>query len=637
MKESIRNLLERYWGFDSFRYPQEEIIGNILNGNDTLVLLPTGGGKSLCYQLPSIYLEGVTLVISPLISLMQDQELQMKERGISVNILHSGLHLSKRREIMDQLVKGKSQLLYMAPERLESKEMLDYLGQANISLLAVDEAHCISQWGHDFRPAYLKIGELRERLGGVPTVALTGTATNQVLADISNYLKIPKANLFRTSFARDNIDLNVTDVENKLMDLLHLLKTNEGSTIIYVRSRRGAVALAQALDKRGFSSRAYHAGMSILEREEVQKLWMTDAVQSIVATSAFGMGVDKPNVRGVYHMDLPPSLEDYYQEVGRAGRDGHHSIAHLLFNKKDEINLLKRFEEILNEREITDIYKKICQYFSVEPDTFNSSYFQFEINAFTEHFELKLSRVRAALNWLIEKGYLDFSNGAFRSSTVWISTSKNDLFAFIEEKPQYSTLIQSMLRVYEGLLTIHVPIDEAKLAGHCKIDPDSLVKQLHYLDSRGILSYVPSTSGDGLRITGMAEWSHRLKLDYQKYVELHNRKKDKALEVVNYVNANACRMRMLLEYFDESVSSNCGHCDHCLGEQAAHLNSADRHELEDRIMSLLKDGEKTLHEITSEFPSYQKNSLLSILQFLLEEGQLLLKDATFSLPISGKR
>lgn len=629
----LHELLKKYWGYDSFRPPQEAIIQHIMDRKDSVVLLPTGGGKSLCYQLPALALEGTTLVISPLISLMQDQITQLHERNISAALLHSGQHSSEKKKILDNVAKGKYDLLYMAPERLELAHMMDYLRSAKLNLVAIDEAHCISQWGHDFRPSYLKVGIVREIFPDIPVIALTGTATSEVLEDITTILDLPEPRVFRSGFERPNIELTVLQEDNKLAYAVHLLKQSGGTSIVYVRSRRTSVELAGWLYQRGIVAGSYHAGMPSSDREEVQKKWLKNKVGTIVATSAFGMGVDKPDVRCVIHFELPPSIEDYYQEIGRAGRDGKPSMAVLLYNQRDVKNLIKRqVRQHVSRSDIQDIYKRLCNYLGVSAEASSHSFAPFEPAAFADHFGLDRETLRKSLMWLQEREYLEFRSGQILQSRVMFKKGKAGMEAYMSQKPSDRNLIQTMLRAYEGLFSVPAPVNEVDLARLADMDAEEVVRRLDAMAQMGMIVYEKATLGKAVRISGVREWSERLDLDYQRFLHNESRKRERAKAVLEYLGTDSCRAKWLLAYFDEVKEENCGHCDICLGVNDQQVDLSTKKEYIDKIYQLLEDRPLLLPEIIKAFPVVDKKAVIAIVEEMVEEGDVVVKDATFTLP-----
>ena len=632
----LHDLLAKHWGFTDFRAHQEDIINALLSGEDVIGLLPTGGGKSLCYQLPSLILDGLVIVISPLISLMQDQYEQLRKKDIPVEILHSGLHSSERRRILDEMVKGRSMLVYMAPERLQSTRMLDYLENTEVKLIAVDEAHCISQWGHEFRPAYLKIAEVKKVCPRAPILALTGTATQAVLDDIRRYLSISNAQLFKSSFERKNIAIDVQLEENKSMAAVEILKAVSGSQIVYVRTRRRAFEISQFLDMHNIKSLPYHAGMQADDRERVQQSWMKNEVDCIVATSAFGMGVDKGDVRIVIHMDLPPSLEDYYQEIGRAGRDGDVSRAVCIYNKQDGVSLLKKLDDaFVSEGYIRDIYQKLLYYFEQSPESLEVKEYAFDFDAFTQHYELTKSQARSAILWLVEKEYLSFNKMSDVQSRLHVTLNKEDLFAVIEDHPHVGNLLQCVLRRYEGLFSSNVPISEIELSKLVGIDPDDVLHQLKRMHKMGIIDYQQAVQGVAIKFTFIKEWKDRLEVDHARYVRIHKAKVNRAQSVLTFIDTSKCRVQLLLKYFGESKDTPCGTCDNCRIRTLESQGGRVILDIRNRIIDGLETTPLNMIEIERAFKFEERPMMKKVLRELLGEGKVGMKGAKFALRSNG--
>ena len=631
MPVTPQDILRKYWGYDHFRGQQEIIIQSVLKGQDVLVLMPTGGGKSLCFQLPSLIMKGWVLVISPLISLIQDQELQLKKRGIPVIALHSGLHRSEIRQLMQDAVKSPRGLLYVSPERLASQDFMDFLRELRPSLLAVDEAHCISQWGHDFRPSYLEIGGVREVFTDLPIIALTGTATTRVEQDICKYLNLHTPRIFKTSFARENIDITVFSVEHKWPLLLKLCAMQKGSKIIYVRSRRKSVELADYLRQRGVSSLPYHAGMPAKVRAGHQEAWLKNDVDCIVATSAFGMGVDKADVRAVYHIELPPSIEEYYQEIGRAGRDGERSEAIMLYHSSDRSHLLGQIKDRhLTKEEITEIYVLLIKYLQVPADAKMLEYEPFDLEVFCQHYDLSFWRAKEALSWLADLGYLDINSSLREPSRLQVTANRDELLDMLDPHPKFSAVLKTALRMYEGLYSSPQRVHEPDIANKADMRAEEVVDVLRIMESKGWVAYFGSQEGSGVKILGRREWSKRLVLDYKRYDALHRGRMERAKSMIGLAEASECRQRYILEYFEQEGTEPCGHCDICLGSQRSELEHEIQSKYVNAIEGLTKFQPLSPGEIILAFPLYRKKAILALMNDLLKEGRLVLKDDLLS-------
>jgi ATP-dependent DNA helicase RecQ len=631
MPGTPQDILKEYWGYEEFRGQQESIIDAVLQGRDVLVLMPTGGGKSLCYQLPSLILNGWVLVVSPLISLIQDQEVQLRKRGIPVVALHSGLHRSVIRRMMQDAVKTPRGLLYVSPERLGSQDFMDFLRELRPALLAVDEAHCISQWGHDFRPSYLEIGTIREIFSDLPIIALTGTATPRVEKDICTYLQLHSPRIYKTSFARENIDITVFGVEHKWPLLLKLCGLQKGSKIIYVRSRRKAVELADYLRQRGVSSLPYHAGMQARLRESHQEAWLKNEVDCIVATSAFGMGVDKADVRSVYHIELPPSIEEYYQEIGRAGRDGKRSHAVMLYHSSDKTHLLGQIKDRhLTKEEITEVYLLLVRYLNVPADTEMPEYEPFDLEVFCQHFDLSFWRAKEALNWLADLGYLDLNSSLREPSRLQVTANRDELLDILEPYPKFSAVLKTALRMYEGLYSSPQRIHEPDIAKKADVRTEEVIEVLRIMENKGWIAYFGSQEGSGIKLLGRREWSKRLVLDYKRYDALYHGRMERAKMMIGFAETSECRQKYILNYFEQEDTENCGHCDICLGALSDKLEDEVRVDYTGIIQSLTAIQSLSPGEIILAFPLYRKKAILALMNDLLMEGRLLLKDDQLS-------
>ena len=567
-KSNIHKVLKQYWGYDTFRPKQEEIINSILEKTDTLALLPTGGGKSLCYQIPAMVSEGVCIVISPLVALMKDQVSQLKKRNIKAIALTGGMRHTEIDIALDNCVYGNIKLLYLSPERLQSDIVITRLQKMKISLIAVDEAHCISQWGYDFRPSYLNIAEIRTLLPKAPILALTATATKEVAADIQKKLLFKKPFIIQNSFNRSNLAYMVLEENHKMDRLQKMLNRIKGSAIIYVRSRKRAYELSTELNYLGVKSLYYHAGLSANERSDNQDKWMNNSVRVMVATNAFGMGIDKPDVRLVVHTQNPNTLEAYFQEAGRAGRDGQKSFAVSLYQKSDLETSINRFEENYpNSNEVRVIYQKLANYLQIAIGDGYENTYEFSIDAFCE--QNKLSKEKCLKSFLIleNEEILKFESYNSQLSTIQITSSPSSVVNYQTNNSKKREFLQLLLRVYPNIFDEPAEIQERKLAIQINKDSNYVHKILAQFEQEGILKYCPRTNRGNIIYLSARYNSKNLPLSKTHFEERKSLLKNKLKSINGYLsNTEVCRSRILLDYFGERSEQDCGICDLCIAK-----------------------------------------------------------------------
>ena len=612
MPLSYRDILKQYWGYDDFRGIQREIIESIGAGHDTLGLMPTGGGKSITFQVPALAKEGVCIVITPLIALMKDQVMNLRRRGIRADAIHSGLAHDDILRILENAVFGGVKLLYVSPERLGSEFFLKKLGHMTVSFVCVDEAHCISQWGYDFRPSYLAISSIRKVLPDVPVLALTATATPLVVQDIQDKLtsplrpQAPKFNVFRMSFERQNLAYVVRHVSDKEQQMLHILNNVGGSAIVYTRSRRRTKEIATMLTAAGLSATFFHAGLDNTEKDHRQKAWQADRVRIMVATNAFGMGIDKPDVRVVIHADCPDSIEAYFQEAGRAGRDGQKAYAVLLFNGGDRLKLLKCISDTFPAKdEIREVYNHLAYFYQVAVGSGYGHVFEFPIEKFCHAFHHFPTRVLSALKILNRAGYIEYKEEEDSQARVRFCLERDDLYRLRDNPPQEDAVIVALLRNYSGLFNDYSYIDEAFLAEQTGLTKPQVYLTLKELGRKRIVDFIPQKNIPFIRYLQRREDGEHLVFTPAVYDELKQRYSERIHRMIDYATAdNQCRSRMLLHYFGEESRHDCGHCDVCLDR-----NDADDEAVEEatrQIMALLADGEphhvSDLHAISLPYP-----------------------------------
>lgn len=615
-------ILKQYWGYESFRPLQREIIDSIIAPKDTLALLPTGGGKSVCYQVPALINEGVCLVISPLIALMRDQVQRLKNIGIPAECIHSGLHYNEVKRILSNTVHAGYKLLYVSPERLQTELFKDHLPEFNLSMIAVDEAHCISQWGHDFRPDYIKIAEVRNVFPDVPILALTATATTEVQEDIIKYLSLNEVNVFRQSFKRNNIFYDVRYCENKAGETLK--KCGNECSIIYCRSRKQTETIARQLLQSGINAIAYHAGMNKDLREEAQEKWMSDATPIMAATTAFGMGIDKPDVRMVLHYDAPEHLEAYYQEAGRAGRDGLPSIAITLYNSTD----LQRLTDSIAlryppEEYLRRIYQAVAEYLQIPIGSEPDRYYAFDVFDFCQKFPFQVNPALHALKLLEQEGLWTLSEAVYSPATVRFLVSREMLDNIGQTHPDLGYLIIGLLRMYGSIFHFPTSVRETAIARTLKLTKEQVEQTLMKLHSMDILEYNKPGEGPQLFFHHYRVDSRYLIIDLKRIALLRKQHEQRTKAMVHFLeNSTECRERLLLAYFGETATSDCGHCDICRNKYQA----PDRTSLRNEIVSKLGDSGLASGHIAAGFPEHMKNEVLSLLREMIDEGQIIHKN-----------
>jgi ATP-dependent DNA helicase RecQ len=616
------NVLQQLWGHGAFRAAQEDIVRAVLAGHDTLALLPTGGGKSVCFQVPALCQEGICLVISPLIALMKDQVYQLTKRGIPATAIFSGISYRDIDRILDNCVYGGFKFLYLSPERLVTELMRERIKQMNVNLIAVDEAHCISQWGYDFRPSYLQIAEMRELCPKVPILALTATATREVVADIQERLAFKNGQLFQKSFQRENLSYSVLQEEAKMEKLLDILRKVPGSGIVYVRNRKHAKDVAQWLQRKGISADFYHAGLPTEERSKKQDAWMAGDTRLIVSTNAFGMGIDKPNVRLVVHLDLPDSLEAYFQEAGRGGRDGQKSYAVLLYNEKDRLALERQLQDAFPSMgEIRNVYRALGSYYQLAIGSGGNESFDFNFSSFVENYKLDGARTYHCLKVLEQSGWLTLTEAVFLPMSVQFIVSKEALYDFQLKNSHLDLFIRSLLRSYPGIFSHPTFIrDEGKLAAILNIGREQLRATLQTLQKEGILDYRASKDAPQIVFLQERVAAENLTIDYAAYEFRRLRQAERTQRAIAYAEKLECRSRQLLRYFGETDAPLCGVCDVCTGRHETALSKEEFERYKEKIRLLLEKEQLTLEQILESFAPRRANKVLQTLEFLADEG-----------------
>jgi ATP-dependent DNA helicase RecQ len=566
---NYQSLLKKYWGYDDFRGIQKEIIESIGAGKDTLGLMPTGGGKSITFQVPALAHEGVCIVITPLIALMKDQVSNLRRRGIQASAIYSGMKHDSILMTLENAVFGGVKILYISPERISTSLFLEKLRHMKVSFICVDEAHCISQWGYDFRPSYLSIADIRKELPDTPVLALTATATPEVIDDIQERLHFREKCVYKMSFARKNLAYVVRHTSNKTGQLIHILNHVQGSAIVYVRSRKRTKEYAELLNTSGISATFYHAGLDNQEKDQRQKAWQEDKVRVMVATNAFGMGIDKPDVRVVIHIDCPDCLEAYFQEAGRAGRDGKKSYAVLLYDNSDKAKLQRRVVDTFPDKDfIRQVYDQLAYFYQIGVGSGYNACFEFPLERFCRIYKHFPIPTVSALNILTRAGYIDFKEEDDMQARVMFSVERDDLYKLRGNEPQEDAVIVALLRNYTGLFQGYQYIDEGVIAEQCGLTQPQVYMTLRALTQKHILDFIPQKHIPFIRYTQRREESERLVISKSIYDDLKIRFAERIEKMLEYANSgNICRSRMLLRYFGETNTEDCGQCDVCLNEK----------------------------------------------------------------------
>lgn len=622
-----KEILKNVWGYDDFRGIQSEIIDSVQAGRDTLGLMPTGGGKSITFQVPTLASQGLCIVVTPLIALMKDQVSNLRSRGIKAAAVYSGMKNSDVLVALENCIFGDYKFLYVSPERLSSELFLNKVRKMPVSLITVDEAHCISQWGHDFRPSYRKISELRTLFPNVPVLALTATATTEVVKDIQQQLLFKQENCFKMSFERKNLAYVVRRTENKSQELLHILGKIEGSAIVYTMNRKHTKEICEFLVGQGITAEYYHAGLSTQDKDAKEERWKKGVSRVMVATNAFGMGIDKPDVRLVVHADIPSSIESYFQEAGRAGRDGRQSYAVILYSKTDHAVVLRRTGDNYPPKEfICSVYDNICYYYSMAlGDGLNCS-FDFSLVDFCRKYHLPTLRTDSALRILTRMGYLEYVEEMEYSSRVQFIIPRDELFKLQNLPVEYDSLITALLRNYSGIFTDFVFIDERYLAGIIGVTRHRMYEILVSLSQRRIIHFVPSKRCPIVTFTRHRVFGHELRFAPQIYDERRDAFDKRISSMLAYaVGADECRSKVLLSYFGQSSSEACGCCDVCMQREHPALPYAGNSEPVVRILEFLSDG-KSHAPADLEKVGLTRRQLSAAVRYLCDEEKILIEN-----------
>ncbi|MFN8252226.1 MAG: ATP-dependent DNA helicase RecQ [Ferruginibacter sp.] len=622
---TIQQVLKEYWGYDDFRPLQEDIIRAVLDGKDTLALLPTGGGKSICFQVPAMAKEGICLVVSPLIALIKDQVEQLRRRNIPALAIYSGMSFQEVKKTMQNAVHGNFKFLYVSPERLETRLFLDYLPSLNISLIAVDEAHCISQWGYDFRPPYLRIAVLREQLHNIPVLALTASATKKVQDDICEKLQFGKTQQrFRQSFQRPELSYSVFNAPSKQNKLLEILRNVPGTAIVYCKSRKHTKDIAELLRTNHINADHYHAGLNNAERSSKQEDWISNKTRVIVCTNAFGMGIDKPDVRVVVHYDVPDCLENYYQEAGRAGRDGKRSYAVLLYSNKELEDLQQqagiRFPD---EASIKTVYTALMNNLQVAAGSGDGSCYDFDIGSFSKNFKLSILTATYAIKALEQEDILSFSDAVFKPSTCFINVNRNDLADFETMHPEMEDLIKGLLRSYGGIFDYPVIVNEMQLAKFIRKDIGAVNDALKRLNEYGIITYTPQKDKPQVTLLQNRMYNDSYRIDMTGYKLRKKNFEERVAGMVSYIKeTKPCRSKVIAAYFDAPIDNNCGICDNCISQKNQEISAKEFDHISGSIIAAVKARPMPLKDIYVLLKDIKKEKTMKVIQFLQSENRI---------------
>ena len=618
----IQDILKKYWGHSSFRPYQDEIIRSVLKGNDTLGLLPTGGGKSICFQVPAMVNEGLCLVVSPLIALMKDQVENLKKRGIKAERITSDLRMREIDIILDNCIYGDIKFLYVSPERLVTDIFIERVKKMKINLLAVDEAHCISQWGYDFRPSYLQIKELR-KIVNAPVLALTATATLEVVEDIQVKLDFSQSNVFQGSYVRSNLAYVVMKKQNKYEKLLEICNNVKGTGIIYAATRKRTKEISDFLKQNKISSNYFHAGLNVKAKNLRQEDWMKGKIRVIVATNAFGMGIDKPDVRFVVHMDIPNNIESYFQEAGRGGRDNKKSYAVLVYNEEDILSLDYRVKAKYPPLAVVKIvYRALANHLQIAYGAGQETMHNFMLSEFANKYNFNSIEAYNSLKLLEQAGYVNLSDSFYNPSRLMVVMSRKDLYSFQLQKPELENIIKLLLRNYDGVFDVFTKIDERELARKLNTTFQEVKKNLDTLHKLHAIHYIPQNTLPKLFFIKERLVEDSLIFDKSIYLDRKELDLQRKNAIKSYIQTYQCRSLQLVQYFGEKNSSTCGHCDVCLGRKKISLSENTIMEIESMIINVLSDVTMTLQQLVEVNRKIKPEELLKVIRWMVDSGQI---------------
>lgn len=610
-------ILQKYWKHDKFRQPQEQIIQNVLEGKDTLALLPTGGGKSICFQVPGMILNGICLVVSPLIALIKDQVENLEKKNIKAVALLGGISQNETSDLLDNCEFGNYKFLYLSPERLQQDWVLERIKKLPINLIAIDEAHCVSQWGHDFRPAYLKINILKEHFNKTPFIALTASATLRVQQDIIESLKLNNTTTFKGSFKRENLSYYVVLTEDKLHKIEQILNKNKQSSIIYVRNRRSCIETSENLNKLGYSSTFYHGGLSIKDKNTNMKKWMDNECQVMVATNAFGMGIDKPDVKTIIHIQLPENIENYYQEAGRAGRNEEKAFAILITSPGDIETAKNQFIEVLPNKDfLKNVYHKLNSFFKIAYGEGYNSKFSFNLNQFCNQYKLPVMKTYNALQFLDRQSIITLNAEFSEKTSIQFVLESKEIIRYMSLHRNEEEIITNILRTYTGIFDIETNINTVLIAKKAHVTEKEVLKTLENLEQNGCIIIAKLNNDSSITFNEIREDNLTINR-VSKYLENQNNlKKNQFNEVIHYINNEQCKTNFILNYFGEKTNENCGVCSYCMS-----LKKSDRNLIQNQILKLLEKAPISSREIENQL-SFSTKEILNAIQVLLESEKI---------------
>lgn len=616
MSEALQ-ILQKYWKHNSFRNPQEQIIENVLEGKDTLALLPTGGGKSICFQVPAMMLNGICLVISPLIALMKDQIQNLEQKNIKAIALYGGISQNETSDLLDNCEFGNYKFLYLSPERLQQDWVLERIKKLPINIIAIDEAHCISQWGHDFRPAYLKLNVLKEHFHKTPFIALTASANSRVQKDIIDNLNFNNPTTFTTTFKRDNLSFYVVLTEDKLHKIEQILNKNKQSSIIYVRNRRSCIELSENLNKLGYNCTFFHGGLSVKDKNTNMEKWKNNQCQVIVATNAFGMGIDKQDVKTVIHIQLPENLENYYQEAGRAGRNGEKAFAILLTSTSDIQIAKNQFIEVLpNKSFLKEVYQKLNSYFQIAYGEGYNSKYTFNLNQFCAKYKLPVIKTYNALHFLDRQSIITLNSEFTEKTSIQFIIESKEVIRYMSLHKNEEEIIATILRTYTGIFEIETNINTVLIAKKAHASENEVIKTLENLETSGCIVISKLNNDSSITFNEIREDDLTINR-VSKFLENQNKlKTNQFKEVINYINSEKCKTNFILNYFDEVTQDNCGFCSYCMS-----LKKNETGLIQNEILNLLLQKPITSREIENHL-SFSTTEILNALQILLETEKI---------------
>ena len=617
------DILKLYWKHDSFRSLQEDIINSVLEGNDTFTLMPTGGGKSICFQIPALMKEGLCLVISPLVALMKDQVQNLQNKGIKAIALTGGIHENEIIELLDNCQYGNYKFLYLSPERLQNDWIVERIKNLPVNLIAIDEAHCISQWGNDFRPAYLKIHQLKEYFPQIPFLALTATATERVQNDIIEKLELKDCNIFTKSFARENLAYMVFVVEDKLFLVQQILTKNPQSSIIYVTNRKSCIEISNQLENLGFTSTYYHGGLTVKEKENHMKIWMNEKVQIMVATNAFGMGIDKANVKTIIHLHLPSNLENYYQEAGRAGRNGEKSFAVLLVNSSDLLHAESQFIYVLPDKNFLNlVFNKLCNFLRIGYGEGIDEQFNFNFHLFCLQYDLPILKTYNSLQFLDNQGIITFNQEFSEKISIQFIISSKEVIRFISLNSSDEEIILIILRTYPGIYDMQIAINTQLIAKKSNSSETKVLKILEKLKDKNIIELNSKKNDTSITFNEVREDEKTINRVTKSLEKINSLKIEQLKAVVDYSsNMSECKNKTLLDYFGEITKKDCGICSYCISKKVVKKNTS---QLLDIIVELLKNNDFSSREIQKKTKA-KEDDVIFALQILLEENKIIIK------------